>query len=225
MYCNYRMNVTSRQLRKSKTLSASEAAKRTIKDAGLSPRAMSKWAELNVIRLLNQKSNSVTKRITWIVEGCQRVIQLDQAMKLSPGLGSDREALDAEIGEIMEELYARVSKFRCVPRVMYCAAPDQCFEVQYHFVVTKENASEGKAMGWLMDHVDTVYRIRRCRRQECRQWFFAVTDHQKYCGDTCRKRDARQGESFKEKRRKYMKKYRSGDAERENRAKQLIGRK
>lgn len=198
------MKVTVRPLREPKTLSASEAAKRTIKDAGLSPRAMSRWAEQHIIRLLNQKPNGATERVTWIVEACQRVIQLDQAMKLASGLGPDWKALDAELNEIMEELYARVSKFRCVPRVMYLAAPDRCFDVQYHVVVTKETASEGKAMAWLLDHIDTVHRIRRCRLQECRQWFFAVTDHQKYCRDTCRKRDASKGESFKKKRAAYM---------------------
>jgi hypothetical protein len=76
-------------------------------------------------------------------------------------------------------------------------------------------------MAWLLDHIDTVHRIRRCRLQECRQWFFAVTDHQKYCGDRCRKRDAAHGESFKEKRRIYMRKYRVEEAERNERAKRL----
>ena len=225
MYCNVCMNVTSRQLRKSKTLSVAEAAKHTIVQSGLSPSAMSRWAELNVIRLLNGKPSPATERVAWVVEACQRVIQLDQSMKLPPGLGPDKQVLYAEIDKIMQEIYKRVSKFRCVPHVMYCAAPDQCFEVQYHFVVAKETASEGTAMAWLMDHIHAVHRIRRCRLAECRKWFFAVTDHQKYCGDKCRKRDAAHGETFKEKRRIYMRTYRSEEAERENRAKQLMGSK
>jgi hypothetical protein len=48
--------------------------------------------------------------------------------------------------------------------------------------------------------------LRRCR--QCQQWFFAFTDHQKYCNDNCRKRHAAYGESFKEKRRIYMRDYR-----------------
>lgn len=221
------MNIASRPLRRApKTLSASEAAKRTIKDAGLSPSAMSRWAERHVIRLLNQKPNRVTERVTWIVEACQRVILLDESMKLAPGLGPDKQAFFAEIGEIMQEVYARVSKFRCVPRVRYLAAPDQCIDVQYEFAVTKETASEGKAMAWLIDHIDTVHRIRRCRFQECRKWFFAVTDHQKYCGDTCRKRDASKGESFKKKRAAYMREvWRPREAEKDEKAKRLAKRK
>jgi hypothetical protein len=216
------MSITSHTLRIPKTLSASEAAKRTIRAAGLPPRAMSGWADQNIIRLLNQKSNCVTERIRWIVEACQRVIQLDQAMKFPTDLCPDRKALDAEIGAIMKELYARVSKFRCVPLVLYCGEPDQCFDVQYRFVATKEAASEAGAVAWLMDHIDTVHRIRRCNLQECRRWFFAVTDHQKYCGDTCRKRDAEQGESFKEKRRLYMKGYRRKEKEKDEQAKQSV---
>jgi hypothetical protein len=77
------------------------------------------------------------------------------------------------------------------------------------------------AIQWIVDHIDAVHRIRRCHRLQCRKWFFAVTEHQKYCGDNCRQRDASQGESFKEKRRIYMKKYRSEEAERDALAKRL----
>jgi hypothetical protein len=73
-----------------------------------------------------------------------------------------------------------------------------------------------------VDHVDAVHRIRRCHRLQCRKWFFAKTDHQKYCGDNCRQRDAAQGDSFKEKRRIYMKKYRREEAARDKRSKQFV---
>jgi hypothetical protein len=106
--------------------------------------------------------------------------------------------------------------------VSYSGAPERYLDVQYFFVVTNESAaSESQATAWLMDHIDAVPRIRRCRRLQCRNWFFAVTDHQKYCGDTCRKRDASRGESFKKKRREYMKKYRRDEAERDQKAKRL----
>jgi hypothetical protein len=216
------MNVTARPLQQSKTLSAAETAKRTIVQSGLSPSAMSRWADQNLIRLLNGKPSSVTERVTWVVEACQRVIQLDQAIKLASGLGPDWKALDAELNEIMEELYARVSKYRCVPRVRYIAEPDTCFDVSFEFLAASEGAKpECVAIAWLMDHIHAVHRIRRCRHAECRKWFFAVTDHQKYCGDRCRKRDAAHGETFKEKRRVYMRKYRSDEAERDARSKRL----
>jgi hypothetical protein len=79
--------------------------------------------------------------------------------------------------------------------------------VWYEFKANSESAEiENRALRWLMDHIDVVHRIRRCRH--CSVWYFAVTDHQKYCGGGCRKQEASQGESFKEKRKAYMRRYR-----------------
>lgn len=219
------MTVTSRPLQKLKTLSAAEVAKRTIVQSGLSPSAMSRWAERNVIRLLNGKPSSVTERVTWIVEACQQVIQLHESMKLSQAsnwVAPDPEALLAETNRILTELNARLSKYKCLPVVRYDAAPDGCFDIQYLFFSPNNDAApECIAVSFVMDYIHAVHRIRRCHRLECRKWFFAVTDHQKYCGDTCRKRDAAHSESFKEKRRIYMMKYRSEEADRNEKAKRM----
>lgn len=227
MYCNSYMKVTLRQLRKSETISAAEAAKRTIAQSGLSSSAMSRWADRNVIRLLNGKPSSGAERVTWIVEACQQVTQLHESMKLmhtshSVAPGPDREAILADALRILNEMNARLSKYKCLPVVRYLASPDSCFDVEYMFLAANEGAaSECIAISWLMDHIHAVHRIRRCRHAECRKWFFAVTEHQKYCGDRCRKRDAAQGESFKEKRRIYMRTYRIEEAERDARSKRL----
>ncbi len=61
-------------------------------------------------------------------------------------------------------------------------------------------------MAFLIENLALVHRIRRCL--ECQRWFFAITEHQKYCGDNCRKRHAARGEEFLEKRRIYMRDYR-----------------
>jgi len=74
---------------------------------------------------------------------------------------------------------------------------------------------------WIVQNVSAVHRIRRCHRSQCREWFFGVTDHQKYCDGSCRKLDAEQGDAFKEKRRLYMRKYRDDELEREARARRL----
>jgi hypothetical protein len=215
------MNVTSRPLRQSKALSAAEVAKRTIVQSGLSPSAMSRWAEINVIWLLNGKPSRVRERVTWIVDACQQVIRLDQQLKLSTTPGA-KDTLFREVSKTMKDLHSRVATYRCVPLVRYTAEPDRCFDVQYQFLAASEGAKpECVAVAWLMDHIHAVHRIRRCRHAECRKWFFAVTDHQKYCGDRCRKRDAAQGESFKEKRRIYMRKYRSEEPERNARSLRL----
>jgi hypothetical protein len=62
------------------------------------------------------------------------------------------------------------------------------------------------AVAFLIENLALVHRIRRCL--ECRRWFFAITEHQKYCGDNCRKRHAARGDEFLEKRRTYMRDYR-----------------
>ena len=80
------------------------------------------------------------------------------------------------------------------------------------------------AVQWVVQHIDAVQKVRRCRVAKCRKWYYAKTDHQKYCGSACRQKDAAQGDDFKEKRRVYMKKYRSEEAERDARAKRLANR-
>ena len=66
-----------------------------------------------------------------------------------------------------------------------------------------------------------LYRLRRCQRTECRRWFFAQTDWQKYCSRNCRQLEAAQGRTFKERRRAYMRVYRSKEKARDLTAKKL----
>ena len=47
-----------------------------------------------------------------------------------------------------------------------------------------------------------ISRFRRC--SECHEWFYATTGHQRFCGDSCRRRQAAQDPEFKEKRATYM---------------------
>lgn len=45
-------------------------------------------------------------------------------------------------------------------------------------------------------------RFRLC--PQCGGWFYAITGHQRFCGDSCRRQNAAQNPEFKEKRRTYM---------------------
>jgi hypothetical protein len=84
---------------------------------------------------------------------------------------------------------------------------------------------ENIAVQFLLEQIDglsgpaRILRFRKCR--ECARWFYAVKDTQIYCQESCRKRDHSHDESFKKKRRNYMKKYRSEEAERDARAMRL----
>ena len=235
------MTGTKRPLRKSKAPTAAEAAKRSIERAGTTPKTMSSLADKVVIQLLNLKSNRVTERITRIVELCSTAIQLTERISRFSiqGTGID-VALKEERYKILVDLNTRLSKYKWNPVVRNSVTINSYFQITFEAgpnpalvkprpygerpdFNTPSGAAffENRAVQWIVQNVGAVHRIRRCHRSQCRKWFFAITDHQKYCGDSCRKRDAAQGESFKEKRRVYMKKYRSEEAARDARAERL----
>ncbi len=65
-----------------------------------------------------------------------------------------------------------------------------------------------------------ILRYRRCR--ECNAWFYAITDHQKFCKVGCRKCYTSHSPEFKKKRAEYMrKKYRPAEKERARRSLEL----
>jgi hypothetical protein len=241
VYCNIHMVTTMRQLRTSKAPTAAEAAKRSIEQAGTTPKTMSRLADKVVIQLLNRKPNPVTERLTGIVELCSTAIHLTERIShfYVQGTGSD-VALKEERYSILVELNARLSEYEWNPVVRNSVTVNSYFQISFEAgpnpalvkpgpfgeridFNTPSGAAffENRAVQWIVQNVGAVHRIRRCHRSQCRKWFFAVTDHQKYCGASCRKRDAAQGDDFKEKRRLYMRKYRDDESEREARAKRL----
>lgn len=202
---------------------------------------MSSMADKVVVRLLNLKPNPVTRRVTQIVELCRTAIQLPERISHCSiqGTGSD-VALKEERYRILVDLNARLSKYKWTPVVRNSVTINSYFQITFEVgpnpalvkprpygewpdFNTPSGAAfyENRAVQWIVQNVSAVHLIRRCHRSQCRKWFFAVTDHQKYCGASCRKRDASQGESFKEKRRVYMKQYRKDEAGRDTRAKRL----
>ena len=205
-------------------LASAQSTKRAIVQSGLNSKRISDWADLNLIHLLNQKPNRTSKKIVEIVETCHLVIQLDQQLRtLTASRGN--ESLSKELIKLVERLHASFLEYTCVPVVRYLPTMDGCLSVEYSLAGPSRRAQEMQAVAWILDHIHAMHRIRRCRRASCARWFFAVTDHQKYCGDDCRKRDAQQGEAFKERRRRYMKKYREGEVQRDQTAKRLARRK
>jgi hypothetical protein len=232
------MASTSRPLQKSKVPRAAEAAKRFIR-ARTSSKTFAALADKLVIQLLNLQPNSVTKRVTLIVEACREAIQLTERIAHFAVQGTKEDiALKEERHRILLSLNARLSKYQWNPVVRNGASINSYFQVTFEagpnpVVVgrgserpdfnTASGAAffENRAVQWIVRNISAVHRIRRCHRLQCRKWFFGVTDHQKYCVIKCRKGDASQGESFKKKRCIYMRKYRSEEKQREARAKQL----
>ncbi len=228
MYCNMHMSNTPRKLHRIETLNAADIAKRSIKHMNLSPGLMFGAAVPSVqqsarmvIQLLNMKGNASTKRVAEVVEACQLVSRRMESIKFSSGPNSEQHV---QANNAIASLNARLGRYKWYPYVLGSMGAESHFKVLYLIVVKSHDtalALEHYAIPWVVNHLDVVSRIRRCHLQQCRKWFFAKTDHQKYCGGNCRQRDAAQGESFKEKRRLYMRKYRSAEAEQDARSKRL----
>jgi hypothetical protein len=171
-----------------------------------------------VVRLLNMKGSGVAERLASIVEACHRFEQLSDSIRLSSA--SEGNALLAERAKILKDLNARLLGYKWHPEIAPSREQQSYFDITYSFhAATREEATENRAVVYLMRNTAKIHRIRRCRRPDCRKWFFAVTEHQKYCTENCRKRDAQQGPEFKRKRAEYMKKYRRDEVQQDKWAK------
>lgn len=209
------MDSTPRQLRKPQTPDVAKIVK-----SRKAERAEQAKAKPYVVRLLNMRSSGVAERLALIVEAYQRAEQLSEPIRLSPA--SEGNAQLAKRAKALRELNARLSGYKWHPAVAPSMERPSDLEVSYSFdAANHQEATENRAVVYLMRNTAKIHRIRLCRRPQCRKWFFAVTEHQKYCSENCRKRDAQQGPEFKRKRAEYMKKYRSEEPERDARSKRL----
>lgn len=164
------------------------------------------------------------KRVADLIEACHRISELVEAIKISGGPSSGQ---NADVNRAVLELNIGLGKYKWHPYVSGSMSAESHFKILFGMVgvaFDHTTAMEHYAVQWIVEHVDAVQRVRRCRVLECRKWFYAKTEHQKYCGGKCRKKDNSEGDAFKEHRRLYMKKYRSEEAERDARAKRLANR-
>ena len=74
--------------------------------------------------------------------------------------------------------------------------------LSWHF--PDQQSWEDTAVWWIRRLVEnhTLHRLRRC--SQCQTWFYAATEHQRFCCEKCRKKHASESPIFKEKRRRYM---------------------
>jgi hypothetical protein len=115
--------------------------------------------------------------------------------------------LPTEFWDSHQELNETLAKFTYAPQIDLHEFPDG--ERVSWFLVTEDSL-----MGLLSVQVrcvvqligqGTILRIRRCK--QCTSWFFAHFSHQEFCKTSCRIKHFAGTEEFKEKRRKYMRKY------------------
>jgi hypothetical protein len=65
---------------------------------------------------------------------------------------------------------------------------------------------------WELMQIDLLTRVRRCRRERCGKWFFAVFDHAQYHSAECRNLATSSSPKFREHRKKYMRQRRKKQA-------------
>ncbi len=178
-----------------------------------------------VIASLNAKPNAGTRRVEHLIKACHQISKLVGTLKRSSGPSS---AQDAEVSKAVLELNIALGRYKWHPDVSGSMAAGSHFRVVFGIVglaFDPELAMAHYAVQWIVEHVDDVQRVRRCQVQKCQKWFYAKKANQKYCGDKCRKKDASEGDAFKEQRRIYMKEYRREEAKRNARSKRIANQR
>lgn len=204
-----------RKLQK-KPLSIEERAIRYVTLSGLKPRVMVRGANQNLIDWLNQGRSVSVRRVLEIIDLAQQAQRIaDEARQAA----ADEQYFSAKFraGTILSKLNAALSRYNCTAIILFW---DASLHRRYLFSARgRKDRPEVIAVAFLIENLAFVHRVRRC--VECQRWFFGITEHQKYCGDNCRKRHAAHGQSFKEQRRLYMREYRSKEKARDANAKKL----
>ena len=214
MYCNGRMKSLSRQLRQ-KPPSIGERAKRHITLSGLKPRDMVRWANLNLIDWLNHSRSGSVRRVLEIIGLAQQAYRIAEEARQASTDEQYRSCL-FRLNPVLSKLNAVLFRYDCKAKIHFYHASVSRY---YLFFAGRGRDPEVIAVAFLIENLAVVHRVRRC--VECQRWFFAVTEHQKYCGNNCRKRHAARGEEFLEKRRTYMRDYRQKQKADAMRAKKL----
>jgi hypothetical protein len=129
------------------------------------------------------------------------------------GHGTLRKTYE-DFGAAVEKAKKLLSRYQWTPTVY----SDNTFSSLSLAFRWHHTFSENKAVTWLLYKMRgsgmapaPILRIRKCAW--CAKWFYAITDHQKYCGTACRKKDHAQSQEFKDKRARYMRERRAAAKE------------
>jgi hypothetical protein len=179
-----------------------DRAKRHIRLSGLTPTKMSRWANLNLIDWLNHARSGGMQRVLEILDLAQEAHRIAEESRHALTQEEHKSSI-VRLNPILSKLNAVLFHYNCKARIVCYASS---LYRQYLFFSGRSRTPDVIAIAFLIENLSLVHRIRRC--VECQRWFFAITEHQKYCGDNCRKRHAARGEEFLEKRRIYMRDYR-----------------
>lgn len=145
-------------------------------------------------------SERARKRMEELLEMTQRAEMLD-----TQNHAKERDA-------VLDQINQKLCRYRWSPQLQKAGGlPGLNLAFEFHAAL--EEGYENSCVWWIAELVRqrNVLRLRRCA--ECQRWFWAVRDHQRHCGENCRKKHATHSPVFKEKRRLYMVKYRRDEKE------------
>jgi hypothetical protein len=135
------------------------------------------------------------------------------------------EAVNRKLNQVLDELHKCTARYRWPLVICHCGYAETWDEFSFRHTVFR-NADPSKftleewenyAIEQLSSQNGSLIRsIWRCR--ECSAWFFARTEHQQFCSKACRQKFAAHSETFKQKRARYMKKYRREDKDKAGQA-------
>ena len=135
------------------------------------------------------------------------------------------QALNQRLNQVLTELNRLLRKYKWYPTVRHMGFESTAFDITEDWPTRSEhgkNSWEDFAIWWLCNsrNIRWVDFFRRCL--DCNVWFFASAQHQVYCSDGCRKRYASKSDDFKQRRARYMQKYRNREKQLDERAKSSV---
>ena len=174
-------------------------------------------AQLRVLGLINHAADSaeagrVLKLLQLLRQAEELRLQLFKRAQIEKGPGKLTYPYgqdDSDLRRCTNEINVHLGRYRWTPKI---TAP------QFYRLDDSPIWHEGKstnrenwAVRWLLWQAyqgaglipAPILRFRQC--EECHSWFYAKTDHAKFCpGNNCRKKFHSHNPEFKEKRAKYM---------------------
>jgi hypothetical protein len=140
----------------------------------------------------------------------------DPVEKLLRLSGERDTPLRAVVRETRDGVSALVRKYKIAVAPVVGDVRDGEWEVHWR-LVGKMPPKQGLAFIKLLHLADKglLARVRQCARKECARWYFARFEHQGFCSSRCQQLNAKSAESWKAKRREYMRQLRATKKQRE----------
>jgi predicted nucleic acid-binding Zn ribbon protein len=202
-------------------------------------------AHKRILRKLNSASNSPSvSRVLWLLQALIRAenfrIRLYSAALTDPGkydwafggfTDSDLREQSRQFDRLLSEIEKGLKRYQWTPTVR-CGDVQLGLGVNYIWPKDSEESNwENWAVFWLIGQASResggssqglILRFRHCL--QCGTWFYAVTEHQKFCTQRCRKNSHSSTPEAREKHRMDVREYRQRKKEMEKRQDEANGR-